>query len=203
MKKSLLSIILLSSVSGATASVVDRAEYAEVRGLSAVEGVDGEGWITIYPGVSFRHGMIPNLVSKLWKQPTIFFFDKDGKKIGNGEQLPDSEILANPSNIVKWVQYKAIIKLIRARLSRLPKVYFVRVVQGMKGPERQSIQLFNKKGVLIAYTDFESWGGLQIGDAIPAKAIKQLAEWIRNPEKLNTLKIQNNQKIVNLSAILD
>lgn len=202
MKKSLLSIILLSSVCGAAASVVDRAEYAEIRGLPAVQGVDGEGWITIYPGASFRHGMIPNLVSKMWKQATVHFFDKDGNKI-DWEQLPDSEILTNPSIAITWVQYKAIIKLIRARLARLPKVYFVRVVQGMKGPERQSIQLFNKKGMLIAYTDFESWGGLQIGDAIPVKAIKQLAEWVRNPEELNVLKIQNNKKIVNLSAILD
>lgn len=224
MKKFILSTIILSTASACVCARVPRikytklqtlqincvqaqtntiknAEWAEIRGLARVQGLKHQGWIKIYPGGSCRLGGIRNCLSRMW-QPKVYFFDKNGKEI-HQENLTDLHLTQNQSTSLTLQQCETLVKKVRSRLDVLPKVYVVRVVNDANRPGRQKIQLFNKKGMLIASVDVESDVVLKAGDRIPRLEAQKLDHWVSNPRTMEKMKIKRDNKHIHLADIID
>ena len=224
MKKFILSTIILSSASvcvcartprikylrlqapqvncvQAEMQCVKNAEWAEIRGLPRVQGLNHQGWIKIYPGGSCRVGDMRNCLSRMW-QPKVYFFDKNGKEI-HQENLTDLHLTQNQSRSLTLQQCETLVKKVRSRLTELPKVYVVRVVNDANRPGRQKIQLFNKKGMLIASVDVESNVVLRAGDRIPRLEAQKLDHWVSNPRAMEKMKIKRDNKHIHLADIID
>lgn len=187
-------LIILSIVSSAflfaQSESVKGAAYAEIRGIPG-------GWIRIYKTAHSRYNRTANTISKLWK-PTLYFFDANGNKVAQEEfahpdQFDRSAATFNSQN------YEKIIGTLQSRLTELPVVHSVGTMRSIKGPGAQWIELFDKKGLLIASLsridkhslNFDELVGL--GDALPKKAMDILKDRVCNPEALYFLKISKTR----------
>lgn len=223
MKKFILSTIILSSVSACVCARTPRikylrqqtpqvncvqaemqriknAQWAEIRGLPHVQGLKHQGSFKVYPGGSCRVGAWRNAI-RIGK-PKVYFFDKNGKEI-HRENLIDRHLMQNPSQPLTLQQCDMLIKKVRSRLTELPKVYMVRVVNDANRPGQQKIQLFNKKGMIIASVDVESDVVLKAGDRIPRAEAQKLDHWVSNPRAMEKMKIKRDSKHIHLADIID
>lgn len=187
MNRYLLSLITLLGMSlaapakmVAAADPVQSAVYAEVRGIPG-------GRMRIYKGACSFHNAALNLFSKAWN-PTLCFFDAKGHMIAQ-EKCKDWHLLDKSAAGFTWSNYKKAIHNIRSRLTHKPKAHHAQVVGCIKGPGRQSIELCDKQGTIIACTDFACWGCLKEGDSLAQEAIDALSDSICNPDILLSLKI--------------
>lgn len=175
MQKFILFTLVTAAAYAYSNEPVKGAVYAEIRATHK------DGCIRIYKGAGFRHSALKNLFSKIkyHSTPTLLFFDENGHKIAQ-------EKLSHWPTDDSWKLKEEIISGIQSRLTELPQAHHAKSTY-IKSPRRECVELFDKKGMLIARTNLDFFGYLEVGKHIPEEAINILKNLVANPDILQTL----------------
>lgn len=181
MKKVILSSLVLLASSAQAIQPIPGAVYAVITGAKG-------GKLVITKGANSREHGFSDFMNAI--SSSLLYYNARGEVVPFvGKKIIHLEELDLGSDHVSTDCYERIVEEIRGNLTDLPEVRSAKLMLSNTESGRQSIQLFDKDGHLIRSTTFARWGSFRIGTALPQAAIEELKDWVRNPEELSLLSI--------------